>query len=48
MAAGDDLVVKCGQDTALRLIEVQPEAKRRMNVRDYLNGSHLSVGTIFQ
>ena len=48
MAAGDDLVVKCGQDTALRLIEVQPEAKRRMSVRDYLNGTHLSVGTIFQ
>jgi methionyl-tRNA formyltransferase len=48
IAAGDDLVVKCGQETALRLIEVQPEAKRRMSVRDYLNGTHLSVGAIFQ
>ena len=48
IAGGDDLVVKCGQETALRLIEVQPEAKRRMSVRDYLNGTHLSVGTIFQ
>ncbi len=48
IAAGDDLVVKCGQETALRLIEVQPEAKRRMSVRDYLNGTHLSVGSIFQ
>ena len=35
---GDDLIVKCGGETILRLIEVQPEAKRRMSVRDYLNG----------
>jgi methionyl-tRNA formyltransferase len=48
VAAGDELVVKCGQDTALRLVEVQPEAKRRMSVRDYLNGTHLTAGTIFQ
>lgn len=46
-AHGDDLVVKCGDDTALRLLEVQPEAKRRMSVRDFLNGSHLKVGDRF-
>ncbi len=28
----------------LRLIEVQPEAKRRMSVRDFINGTHLKVG----
>lgn len=44
VAHGDDLVVKCGEQTALRLIEVQPEAKRRMTVRDLLNGTHLKVG----
>ena len=44
---GDDLVVKCGDETALRLIEVQPEAKRRMSVRDFLNGTHLKVGDRF-
>ena len=47
VAHGDDLVVKCGDGTALRLIEVQPEAKRRMGVRDFLNGTHLKVGDRF-
>jgi methionyl-tRNA formyltransferase len=44
-AHGDDLVVQCGSDTSLRLLEVQPEAKRRMSARDLLNGSHLKIGT---
>ena len=47
VAHGDDLVVKCGDGTALRFIEVQPEAKRRMGVRDFLNGTHLKVGDRF-
>jgi methionyl-tRNA formyltransferase len=46
-AAGDDLIVKCGERSELRIIEIQPEAKRRMLVRDYLNGAHLSPGTRF-
>ena len=46
-AHGDDLVVKCGDGTALRLIEVQPEARRRMSVRDFLNGAHLKIGDRF-
>ena len=41
------LVVSCGEQTALRLIEVQPEAKRRMVARDFLNGTHLKVGDRF-
>ena len=47
VAHGDDLVVKCGDETALRLIEVQPEAKRRMSIRDFLNGTHLKIGDRF-
>ena len=47
VAHGDDLVVKCGDETALRFIEVQPEAKRRMSIRDFLNGTHLKVGDRF-
>jgi methionyl-tRNA formyltransferase len=47
VAHGDDLLVKCGDETALHLIEVQPEAKRRMSVRDFLNGTHLKVGDRF-
>jgi len=46
-AHGDDLLVKCGGDSALRLHEVQPEAKRRMSVRDFLNGTHLKAGDRF-
>jgi methionyl-tRNA formyltransferase len=44
VAQGDDLVVSCSERTALRLIEVQPEAKRRMSARDFLNGTHVRVG----
>ena len=47
VAHADDLVVKCGDETALRLTEVQPEAKRRMSVRDFLNGTHLKIGDRF-
>ena len=47
IAHGDDLLVKCGEGTALRLLEVQPEAKRRMSVRDFLNGTHLKIGDRF-
>ena len=44
-AAGDDFAVACG-DGILKVSELQAEGKRRMNVRDLLNGSHLEVGTI--
>lgn len=47
-ATGEDLIVKCGEQTELHLLEIQPEAKRRMSVRDYLNGAHLQSGTRFQ
>jgi methionyl-tRNA formyltransferase len=43
-AQGDELVVSCGDETVLRLHEVQPEGKRRMSARDFLNGSRLSAG----
>ena len=44
---GDTLIVACGDASTLRLIEVQPEAKRRMSSRDFLNGTHLKVGDRF-
>jgi methionyl-tRNA formyltransferase len=43
-AHGDALVVACGDQTAIRLLEVQPEGKRRMTARDFLNGAHLQKG----
>src|SRR6185503_17990291 len=42
-AHGDDLLVNCGQRTALRLIEVQPEARKRMPVRDFMNGVRVKI-----
>lgn len=46
-AQGDDLIVQCGEQTALRLIEVQPEARKRIGVRDFINGMRLKVGDRF-
>jgi len=34
----DHLYVGCGDSSTLELLEVQPEGKRRMNVRDFSNG----------
>jgi methionyl-tRNA formyltransferase len=47
VAQGDDLVVTCGEQTALQLIEVQPEARKRIGVRDFINGLHPKVGDRF-
>ncbi|MGH9880375.1 MAG: methionyl-tRNA formyltransferase, partial [Pyrinomonadaceae bacterium] len=46
-ARGDDLLIRCGENSALRLLELQPESKRRMSARDFLNGTHLKVGDRF-
>jgi methionyl-tRNA formyltransferase len=43
-AHADELIIACGDGTALRVLEVQPEGKRRMTARDYLNGVHLGRG----
>jgi len=47
VAQKDELVVQCGEGTALRLLEVQPEARKRMAARDFINGMHLKVGDRF-
>ena len=46
-ARGDELLVSCGEETALRLLEVQPEARKRLSVRDFINGLHVKVGDRF-
>ena len=45
-AVRDRLIVACGDGTALRLREVQPQDSRRMNARDFLNGMRPSVGQV--
>lgn len=47
VAQGDELVVHCGDQTALLVLEVQPEARKRIAVRDFINGMHLKVGDRF-
>jgi len=43
-AAGDSLLVGCGNHTALELLEVQPEGKKRMAARDFANGYRPQAG----
>lgn len=43
-ASGDEILIKCGGQSGLRLKEVQLQAKRRMSARDFLNGLRLRVG----
>lgn len=46
-AHGDRLVVACGEGTFLQLDEVQPEGKRRLFARDFLNGARVRLGDRF-
>ena len=41
------LLVGCGQGTVLELLEVQPEGKKRMPARDFLNGYRPQSGEVF-
>jgi len=41
---GSRLLVTCGQNTALELLEVQPEGKKRMDARDFVNGYRPQTG----
>jgi len=47
VARGDELLVSCGDQTALLLNEVQPEARKRIPVRDFINGMRVKVGDRF-
>ncbi len=47
-AHGDELLVACDVGkSVLRILEVQPEGKRRMSVRDFLNGARIFEGERF-
>jgi methionyl-tRNA formyltransferase len=45
-AHGDKLLVACGDETVLRILEVQPEDSRRMAARDFINGAHPKAGEV--
>ena len=44
VAHGDELLVNCAGQSALRLLEVQPEARKRIPARDFINGLRVKVG----
>jgi len=46
-AKADDLAVAAGSRTVLRVLEIQPEGRRPMNVRDFLAGRALVPGDRF-
>jgi methionyl-tRNA formyltransferase len=43
-AKGNNFIVACGNETALNIVELQIEGKRRMNLRDFLNGNQIKIG----
>lgn len=43
-ARGEQLIVACGNQTALKIEELQIEGKRRMTARDFLNGVKINAG----
>ncbi len=44
---GSELIVATGERSAVRIDEIQPEGKRRIPVRDFINGSKPVVGEVF-
>lgn len=43
-AAGDELIVACGDGTALQVLELQPEGRRTMTAREFLAGRAMPPG----
>ncbi len=43
-AAGGELVIECGQRSLLRIEELQPEGRKRMAARDFINGVRPRMG----
>jgi len=46
-ARGDELVVACGEGTALQILDIQPEGKRTMQARDFIAGRGVAEGDRF-
>ncbi len=44
LVLGDQLVVGCGHNTAIELLEVQPEGKKRISARDFVHGYRPKTG----
>lgn len=42
----DGLYVSCGDGTALEIVELQPEGKKRMSATDFIHGYHPTAGEV--
>lgn len=42
----EGVIVECGENTFIWIVELQIEGKKRMAARDFMNGSGLNVGSI--
>ena len=47
-AQADELIVACGDGTALRVLEIQPEGRRTMTAREFLAGRGALEGSRFE
>jgi len=47
-AQDDKLIIVCGDETVLRVTELQPAGGRRISARDFINGAHLKAGAMLQ
>jgi methionyl-tRNA formyltransferase len=47
-AEGDAIVVAAGDDAAVRVLRLQPEGKRPMTAREFLNGRKILPGTVLR
>ena len=45
-ASGDRFLIFCGGDSVLQINELQPEGKRRMSARDFINGVRPDAGEV--
>ncbi len=45
--SGESISICCGDSSILEVTEIQPEGKRRMAVRDFINGAKPTVGEKF-
>jgi methionyl-tRNA formyltransferase len=46
-STGTEIIVACGGRTELRILELQPEGRRSMSVRDFLAGHKVAAGDRF-
>jgi methionyl-tRNA formyltransferase len=46
-ASGERLIVRCGDHSALAILEIQPEGRRPLDVREFLAGHHAQPGQVF-